>query len=62
MFRLIVLFHTNFLILLKTVWNIFSENGKQFWFEVFIYGGKKGTGLDVIDLSKKIEELGAGEI
>ena len=20
--------------------NIFSENGKQFWFEVFIYGGK----------------------
>ena len=42
--------------------NIFSENGKQFWFEVFIYGGKKGTGLDVIDWSKKIEELGAGEI
>ena len=42
--------------------NIFSENGKQFWFEVFIYGGKKGTGLDVIDWAKKIEELGAGEI
>ena len=42
--------------------NIFSENGKQFWFEVFIYGGIKGTGLDVIDWSKKIEELGAGEI
>jgi len=42
--------------------NIFSEDGKQFWFEVFIYGGKKGTGLDVIDWSKKIEELGAGEI
>ena len=34
--------------------NIFSENGKQFWFEVFIYGGKKGTGLDVIDWSKKM--------
>ena len=33
--------------------NIFSENGKQFWFEVFIYGGKKGTGLDVIDWAKK---------
>ena len=42
--------------------NIFSENGNQFWFEVFIYGGKKETGLDVIDWSKKIEELGAGEI
>ena len=42
--------------------NIFSEDGKKFWFEVFIYGGKKGTGLDVIDWSKKIEELGAGEI
>ena len=42
--------------------NIFSENGKQFWFEVFIYGGKKGTRLDVIHWAKKIEELGAGEI
>ncbi len=42
--------------------NIFSEGDKKFWFEVFIYGGKKGTGLDVIDWSKKIEQLGAGEI
>ena len=42
--------------------NIFSEKGKKFWFEVFIYGGKKETGLDVIDWAKKIEELGAGEI
>ena len=42
--------------------NIFSEDGKNFWFEVFIYGGKKGTGLDVIDWAKKIEDLGAGEI
>ena len=42
--------------------NIFSEYGKQFWFEVFIYGGKKGTELDVIDWAKTIEELGAGEI
>ena len=31
-------------------------------FVVFIYGGKKETGLDVIDWAKKIEELGAGEI
>ena len=29
--------------------NIFTEDNKQFWFEVFIYGGKKSTGLDVID-------------
>ena len=42
--------------------HIFSENEKQFWFEVFIYGGKKETGLDVIDWARKIEELGAGEI
>ena len=25
--------------------NIFSEGGQKFWFEVFIYGGKKGTGI-----------------
>jgi cyclase len=42
--------------------NIFSENGKQFWFEVFIYGGKKATGIDVIEWVKKAEKLGAGEI
>lgn len=42
--------------------NIFSENEKQFWFEVFIYGGKEATGLDVIEWAKKVEKLGAGEI
>ena len=42
--------------------NIFTENNKQFWFEVFIYGGKKGTGLDVIDWAQKVETFGAGEI
>ncbi len=42
--------------------NIFSEDNQKFWFEVFIYGGKKGTGLDAIDWAKKIEKLGAGEI
>jgi len=41
---------------------IFSENGKQFWFEVFIYGGKEGTGLDAIIWAKKAEQMGAGEI
>ena len=42
--------------------NIFSDNGKQFWFEVFIYGGKEGTGIDVIKWVKDAEKLGAGEI
>ncbi|QLH03509.1 imidazole glycerol phosphate synthase subunit HisF [Nitrosopumilus cobalaminigenes] len=42
--------------------NIFNEDGKQFWFEVFIYGGKEGTGIDVIDWIKESENLGAGEI
>jgi cyclase len=42
--------------------NIFTENNKQFWFEVFIYGGKEGTGIDVIQWVKDAERLGAGEI
>ncbi len=41
---------------------IFSENEKNFWFEVFIYGGKEGTGIDAIQWAKKAEQLGAGEI
>lgn len=41
---------------------IFSENDKKFWFEVFIYGGKTGTGLDAIQWAKKVVSLGAGEI
>lgn len=47
---------------LKEDVNIFSENGKKFWFEVFIYGGKKATGIDVITWAKEAEKLGAGEI
>ena len=42
--------------------NVFSENGKKFWFEVFIYGGKEATGIDVIEWAKKAAKLGAGEI
>jgi len=30
--------------------------------EVFTHGGRKGTGLDVLDYVKKMESLGAGEI
>lgn len=47
---------------LKENVNIFSEHGKKFWFEVFIYGGKKGTGIDAITWAKEAENLGAGEI
>ena len=42
--------------------NVFSEENKKFWFEVFIYGGKKETGLDALDWAKQVEKLGAGEI
>lgn len=42
--------------------NIFSEDSKKFWFEVFVYGGKKETGLDAISWAKKVQDLGAGEI
>ena len=42
--------------------NTFSSNDKKFWFEVFIYGGKKETGLDAIEWAKKVQVLGAGEI
>jgi len=41
---------------------VFSEGGKKFWFEVFIYGGKEGTGIDAILWAKKADKLGAGEI
>ncbi len=42
--------------------NVFTENDKKFWFEVFIYGGKAGTGIDAIQWAKKAEKLAAGEI
>ena len=41
---------------------IFSEDDRKFWFEVFIYGGKKKTGIDAIHWAKKVDRLGAGEI
>lgn len=42
--------------------NIFEENGKKFWFEVYIYGGKTATGVDVVEWAKKADHFGAGEI
>jgi len=32
------------------------------WWEVYIYGGRKPTGIDAIQWAKEVEELGAGEI
>lgn len=40
----------------------FSEGEETFWFEVFIFGGKEGTGIDAIQWAKKVDQLGAGEI
>jgi len=41
---------------------VFSENEQNFWFEVFIYGGKESTGIDAIQWAKNAEKLGSGEI
>ncbi|MGI8720155.1 MAG: imidazole glycerol phosphate synthase subunit HisF [Nitrososphaeraceae archaeon] len=42
--------------------NATSGPDKDYYFEVMIYGGSKGTGIDAIQWAKKVEELGAGEI
>ena len=39
-----------------------SGPDKDYYFEVMIYGGSKGTGIDAIQWAKKVEQLGAGEI
>ena len=38
------------------------EDGREAWYEVVIYGGRKPTGIDAVEWAKKVEELGAGEI
>ncbi|MDE2287233.1 MAG: imidazole glycerol phosphate synthase subunit HisF [Burkholderiales bacterium] len=39
-----------------------AEAGEPPRWEVFTHGGRKGTGLDVIEWAKRVELLGAGEI
>lgn len=39
-----------------------TEAGEPPRWEVFTHGGRKGTGLDVIEWAKRVESLGAGEI
>lgn len=41
---------------------VFRDDKGRHWFEVMIYGGKQGTGLDAVRWAKKAESLGAGEI
>lgn len=38
-----------------------KRTGKGTW-EVFIYGGRKGTGMDAVGWAKEAEAMGAGEI
>lgn len=38
------------------------EDGRDAWFEVVIYGGRKPVDIDAIDWARRVEELGAGEI
>jgi cyclase len=40
----------------------FKDKKGRHWFEVMIYGGKEGTGLDAIKWVKDVESRGAGEI
>ncbi|MEM2856076.1 MAG: imidazole glycerol phosphate synthase subunit HisF [Candidatus Nitrosocaldaceae archaeon] len=42
--------------------NVIKTDKGRCWFEVYIYGGKKATGIDAIEWAKKVERLGAGEI
>jgi cyclase len=38
------------------------QKGSQEKWEVFVNGGRVGTGIDVLEWSKRAEDLGAGEI
>jgi len=44
----------------KTIFK--DRDGKKYWFEVRIYGGKEGTGVDAIKWAREVESRGAGEI
>ena len=39
-----------------------DEQGREFWPEVYIYSGRKQTGLNAVEWSRRAEELGAGEL
>lgn len=39
-----------------------DDNGREFWYEVVIYGGSHGTGLDAVEWAKDAVSRGAGEV
>ena len=39
-----------------------SEEGEPLKWEIFTHGGRKGTGIDAIEWSKKMADYGAGEL
>lgn len=39
-----------------------GKDGRKFWFEVRVYGGKEGTGIDAVKWAREVESRGAGEI
>lgn len=41
---------------------VLSSGGREFWYEVFTYGGKRPTGIDAMEWAGRAEGLGAGEI
>ena len=41
---------------------MFKDKKGRYWFEVMIYGGKEGTGVDSVKWAKEVESRGAGEI
>jgi cyclase len=41
---------------------IVQANGSLCWFEVFIYGGQKSTGIDALEWASEAVKLGAGEL
>jgi len=41
---------------------VFETTKGKCWFEVYIYGGRKPTGIDAVAWAKEVERLGAGEI
>ncbi len=41
---------------------VFETPKGKCWFEVYIYGGRKPTGIDAVAWAKEVERLGAGEI
>ncbi len=39
-----------------------EDAGGRFWFEVYVYGGRRATGLDAVEWAARAQEMGAGEV